>query len=42
MAQVELTTLHLVAHVAAVFPAVTLLTFGDAPSRIAGKHIGTS
>lgn len=42
MAQVELTTLHLVAHIAAVVPAVTLQILRDANSRITGKLIGTS
>lgn len=42
MAQVELTTLHLIAHIAAVVPAVTLQIFWDAHSRITGKLIGTS
>lgn len=42
MAQVELTTLHLVAHITTVVPAVTLQIFWDAPSIIAGKLIGTS
>lgn len=42
MAQVELTTLHLITHIAAVVPAVTLQIFRDAHSRFTGKLIGTS
>lgn len=36
---VELTALHLVAHVATVVPAVTLSVFGDAHARVAGELI---
>lgn len=36
---VELTALHLVAHVAAVVPAVTLSVFRDAHAGVAGELI---
>lgn len=37
-----LTALHLVAHIAAVIPAITLLVFRDAHAGIAGKLIWAS
>lgn len=40
--QVELTAIHLIAHVATVIPAITLQLFSDADARCAGKLIGAS
>lgn len=36
----ELTALHLVAHVPAVVPAITLQVFVDADASGTGKHVG--
>lgn len=38
----ELTALHLIAHITAVVPAITLQLFGDADARAAGELFGAS
>lgn len=37
-----LTALHLIAHITAVIPAITLQFFGDADARITGELHGAS